>query len=72
METDLCWVYLKLTPYYIIRVEREMNHGYADFVLMPNPKYDNVEHAYIIELKYIIKDEDSENARQTKMAETEE
>lgn len=66
--------YIKLTTYYITKAEREMNHGYADIVLLPNPdpKFSNVRHAYVIELKYITKGDDSETMRQTKLAEAQE
>jgi hypothetical protein len=46
--------YLSLNPYYLTAPEVEVNHGYCDFFLMPEKdKIPNMEHSYIIELKYL-------------------
>lgn len=45
--------YLALASYYLVKPELEMNYGYCDFFLFPDKKrYPDVEHSYIIELKY--------------------
>ena len=61
--------YLTLNPYYLVAPEMELNHGYCDFFLMPDlMRYPMVEHSYILELKYLKKDE-SEAAAQQQWAE---
>ena len=46
--------YLGLAPVYIMAPEVELNHGYCDIFLLPEVKlYPDVEHSYIIELKYL-------------------
>ena len=46
--------YLGLLPLYIMAPEVELNHGYCDLFLLPDLKlYPDVEHSYIIELKYL-------------------
>lgn len=45
--------YLALASYYLIEPELEMNYGYCDFFLLPDKqRYPDVEHSYILELKY--------------------
>lgn len=45
--------YLALASYYLVAPELEMNYGYCDFFLLPDKqRYPDVEHSYIIELKY--------------------
>ena len=45
--------YLALASYYLVEPELEMNYGYCDFFLLPDKKrYPDVEHSYILELKY--------------------
>lgn len=45
--------YLALVSYYLVEPELEMNYGYCDFFLLPDKqRYPDVEHSYIIELKY--------------------
>lgn len=45
--------YLAIASYYLISPELEMNYGYCDFFLLPDKaRYPDVEHSYIIELKY--------------------
>ena len=46
--------YLSLNLFYLTAPEMELKHGYCDFFLMPDTeRYPMVEHAYIIELKYL-------------------
>ena len=48
---------LTLNPYYLVAPEVELNHGFCDFFLMPDlMRYPMVEHAYILELKYLKQD----------------
>ena len=45
--------YLALASYYLVEPELEMNYGYCDFFLLPDKqRYPDIEHSYIIELKY--------------------
>lgn len=45
--------YLALASYYLVQPELEMNYGYCDFFLLPDKqRYPDVEHSYILELKY--------------------
>lgn len=45
--------YLAIASYYLVEPELEMNYGYCDFFLLPDKKrYPDVEHSYILELKY--------------------
>ncbi len=45
--------YLSLCPYYLMCPEIELNHGYCDIFLMPDRRFDDVKHSYIVELKYV-------------------
>lgn len=46
--------YLNVTDYYITRTEEEMGKGFVDLYLEPFwPKYPDVKHGYLIEIKYI-------------------
>ena len=46
--------YFSINPYYLTAPEMELAHGYCDFFLMPDvQRYPVVQHAYIIELKYL-------------------
>ena len=45
--------YLSLCPYYLMCPEVEMNHGYCDIFLMPDRRFNEVKHSYIIEIKYL-------------------
>ena len=50
--------YLNLFDYYLTAPEVEFSHGYCDFFLMPDHRrYPMVSHSYIIELKYLKKDD---------------
>lgn len=45
--------YLALASYYLMEPELEMNYGYCDFFLLPDKqRYPDVQHSYILELKY--------------------
>ena len=45
--------YLALASYYLVEPELEMNYGYCDFFLLPDKmRYSDIEHSYILELKY--------------------
>lgn len=45
--------YLALATYYLMQPELEMNYGYCDFFLLPDKqRYPEIEHSYILELKY--------------------
>ena len=45
--------YLSLSPYYLMCPEVEMNRGYCDIFLMPDRRFKDVKHSFIIEFKYI-------------------
>ena len=45
--------YLAIASYYLVQPELEMNYGYCDFFLLPDKiRYSDIEHSYILELKY--------------------
>ena len=55
--------YLSLSTYYLTAPEVELNHGYCDLFLMPDlQRYPMVAHSYIIELKYLKKDDTQDTA----------
>lgn len=45
--------YLSVNAYYLIAPEVELNHGYCDLFLMPDLQRYDVNHSYILELKYL-------------------
>lgn len=46
--------YLSINAYYLTAPEVELNHGFCDLFLMPDlQRYPEVEHSYILELKYL-------------------
>ncbi len=47
--------YLSVCNKYLLAPELELNHGYCDFFLLPDPRYKSTRHSYIIELKYLPK-----------------
>ena len=49
--------YLGLTHYYMVLPEYELAKGYADFYFCPNPKLTDMEYAYLLEVKYLKRDE---------------
>jgi len=59
--------YLSMLDLYIPISEIEMNFGYADIVLMVDPKNPDVPYSYITELKYIKKEDATENVIQAKI-----
>ncbi len=49
--------YLSINAYYLTMPEVELNHGFCDMFLMPDlQRYPEVEHSYILELKYLPKE----------------
>ncbi|CAK0772214.1 AAA-ATPase-like domain-containing protein [Gammaproteobacteria bacterium] len=64
--------YLNLSPYYLTHSEREMGKGFVDLFLEPfYVRYPDMRHAYLIELKYLTRGEDSPKQRQSAIAEAE-
>ena len=47
--------YLNLNDYYITAPELELNHGYCDFLLLPDLTHYASQHSYILELKVLSK-----------------
>ena len=47
--------YLGFSAYYLTAPEVEVSHGYCDFFLMPDLRRYEVQHSYILELKYLPK-----------------
>ena len=45
--------YLSLCPYFLMCPEIEMNHGYCDIFLMPDKRFKDVQHSFIVEFKYV-------------------
>jgi len=45
--------YLAMNPYYLMKPEIELNHGFGDIFLLPDTRFDFVNHCYLIEFKYI-------------------
>ena len=58
--------YLSINSYYLTAPEVELNHGFCDLFLMPDlQRYPEVEHSYILELKYLpAKDYDAKGEAQ--------
>ena len=53
--------YLSLCPYYMMCPEIELNHGFCDIFLMPDRRFKDVKHSYIVEFKYVsVKTSDKE------------
>ncbi|MCD7926044.1 MAG: ATP-binding protein [Bacteroides sp.] len=49
--------YFSINAYYLTMPEVELNHGFCDMFLMPDlQRYPEIEHSYILELKYLPKD----------------
>lgn len=66
----LAW--LNLTPYFRVWSEREWGGGFVDLYLAPfYARYRDMRHAYLIELKYLPRGEDSPAQRQRAIAEAE-
>lgn len=49
--------YLGLTNYYCLMPEYELGKGYADFYFRPNPRLADMNYAYLLEVKYMKRDE---------------
>ena len=48
--------YLALASYYLVEPELGMNYGYCNFFLLPDKsRYPDVQHCYILELKYALR-----------------
>ena len=62
--------YLSINAYYLTMPEVELNHGFCDMFLMPDlQRYPDIEHSYILELKYLPKDKfDKQAAEQWDVA----
>ena len=43
---------MSFNPYYLMCPEIELSHGYCDIFLMPDRRFDDVQHSYIVEFKY--------------------
>ena len=58
--------YLDLNKYYITAPELELNHGFCDFFLLPDPNNpeDKATHSYILELKVLHKKDDADKAKE--------
>ncbi len=58
--------YLDLNKYYITAPELELNHGFCDFFLLPDPNNldDKAKHSYILELKVLHKKDDADKAKE--------
>lgn len=53
--------YMSLNKYYLTAPEIELGHGYCDIFLLPDLiRFPEVEHSYIIEIKYISADDSKE------------
>lgn len=64
-------VYLGLSQLYIIHPEKELNKGFADIVMEPfTARYREMKYAYILELKYLKKEEKKKLPAAIKKAET--
>lgn len=62
--------YLSINSYYLTAPEIELSHGFCDMFLMPDlQRYPEVNHSYILELKYLSKDKfEAQAAEQWKAA----
>ena len=60
--------YLSVNAYYLTAPEVELNHGYCDLFLMPDLLHYEVNHSYIIELKYL-SEKDSDAKAETQWEE---
>jgi hypothetical protein len=63
--------YLNVTDYYLTRTEDELGKGWVDLYLEPFwQKYEKVRHGYLIELKYVKRDEWSDERGHTELQAT--
>ena len=44
---------MSFNPYYLMCPEIEFNHGYCDIFLMPDKRFKDVKHSFIVEFKYV-------------------
>ena len=66
----LAW--LNLAPYFTVLSEQELGGGFVDLYLAPfYARYRDMRHAYLIELKYLKRGEDTPERRQQAIAEAE-
>ena len=49
--------YLNMTNFYQLMPEYELGKGYADFYFRPNPQISDIRYAYLMEVKYLKRDE---------------
>lgn len=62
--------YLNVTDFYLSRSEEEVSKGFADIYLEPfTAKYPAVKYGWLIEIKYMKRNDYSEEKRETLMAE---
>jgi hypothetical protein len=62
--------YLNVTDFYLSRSEEEMSKGFADIYLEPfTAKYPDVKYGWLIEIKYMKRNEYSEEKQKTLLAE---
>jgi len=59
---------MSVNAYYLTAPEVELNHGYCDLFLMPDLLHYEVNHSYIIELKYL-SEKDSDAKAETQWEE---
>ncbi|ETR73223.1 MAG: hypothetical protein OMM_01111 [Candidatus Magnetoglobus multicellularis str. Araruama] len=60
--------YLNVADYYIIQSESDMNKGFSDIYMEPFlSKYPDLQYSYLIELKYISRNDYSEKNQQEKI-----
>ncbi|KPA19292.1 protein containing DUF1703, partial [Candidatus Magnetomorum sp. HK-1] len=65
--------YLNVVDYYITQSETELNKGYSDIFMEPFvSKYSDLQYSYLIELKYISRNEYSEEEQQKKIQDAQE
>ena len=66
----LAW--LNLAPYFTVLTEQELGSGFCDLYLAPfYPRYRDMRHAYLIELKYLKRSEDTPERRRQAITEAE-
>ena len=64
--------YLNLSPYFSVWSEQEQGGGFVDLYLAPfYVRYKDMRHAYLIELKYLSRSDDSPARRQRAIEEAE-
>ena len=62
--------YLGATSCFVFHTEQELGKGYADMVLTPlTARYPSLRHGYVVEIKYLKRDQESEALAQSALAE---